>query len=284
MAVITIARGTLEAAVQLGARLSESLGCRVVSREEVYEAAKVYGIEETGLGDMSFIDQRAPSFWHPFSGKRNQYLACFQTALIDLVLQGDLVYVGHLAHLLLSGYRRVLRVRLAAPDGYRVEMLVRTRSMTEAHAKAYIREIDERRLRWSQFLYGVDWRTPELYDMVLNPDKLRLETMTRAVATIAQSIEMQPTSYDREQLRSLRLKAVCKAALLRSPRTRGLDVTIEADVTSGHVRVYGIAPNIGFETWERDLRVTLAEVPGVRTTEIVPGEPPAGISDDLGVG
>ena len=282
MAVITIARGTLEAAVQLGSRLAEVLGCRVVSREQVYEAARAYGIEQTGLGDMSFIDQRPPSFWNPFAAKRSQYLACFQTALIDHVLEGDLVYVGHLAHLLLAGYRRVLRVRLAAPEGYRVEMLVRTRGMTEAQARAYIRDIDERRLRWSQFLYGVDWRTPELYDMVLNPDKLRLETMTRGVATIAQSIEMQPTAYDREQLRSLRLRAVCQASLLRSPRTRGLDVTLEADVTSGHVRVYGIAPSIGFETWERDLHTTLAEVPGVRTIEIVAGDPPPGLNDDLG--
>jgi cytidylate kinase len=282
MAVITIARGTLEAAVQLGARLAETLGCRVVSREEVHEAAKNYGIEETGLGDMSFIDQRPPSFWNPLSEKRRQYLACFQTALIDLVLEGDLVYVGHLAHLLLSGYRRVLRVRLAAPLGYRVEMLVRTRGMTEAQATAYIHEIDERRLRWSQFLYGVDWRNPELYDMVLNPDKLRLETMTRGVATIAQSIEMQPTAYDREQLRNLRLRAVCQATLLRSPRTRGIDVTIEADVMSGHVRVYGIAPSFGFETWERDLRTVVAGVPGVRTIEVVPGEAPAGLSDDYG--
>jgi cytidylate kinase len=284
MAVITIARGTLEAAVQLGGRLAEALGCRVVTREEVYEAAKAYGIEETGLGDMSFVDQRPPSFLHPFSNERSRYLACFQTALIDRVLEGDLVYVGHLAHLLLAGYRRVLRVRLAAPDGYRVEMLVRMRGMTEAQARAYVREVDERRLRWSQFLYGVDWRNPELYDMVLNPEKLRLDTMTRAVAAIAQSIEMQPTTYDREQLRNLRFKALCQVILLRSPRTRGLDVTMEADVTSGHVRVYGMAPSFGFETWERDLRTTLAEVPGVRTIEIVPGEAPAGLGDDFGGG
>jgi cytidylate kinase len=282
MAVITIARGTLEAAVQLGARLAEVLGCRVVSREEVYEAAKSYGIEDTELGDMSFIDQRPPSFWNPFAEKRKQYLACFQAALIDLVLEGDLVYVGHLAHLLLSGYRRVLRVRLAAPEGYRVEMLVRTRGMTEAQSRDYIRDIDERRLRWSQFLYGVDWRTPELYDMVLNPDKLRLETMTRGVATIAQSIEMQPTAYDREQLRNLRLRAVCWAALLRSPRTRGTGVTVEADVMSGHVRLYGIPPSIGFDTWERDLRTVLSGVAGVRTIEVVLGDAPAGLSDDFG--
>jgi cytidylate kinase len=273
--VITIARGTLKAATQLSERLSKVLGCRVVSREQVYEAAKAYGIEETGLGDMSFIDQRPPSFWHPLTDKRQRYLACFQAALMDLALSGELIYVGHLAHLLLSGYRRVLRVRLAAPDGYRVESLVRERGMTEAQAIGYIREVDERRLRWSQFLYGVDWRNPDLYDLVLNPEKLRLETMTDAVAGIARSIEMQPTSHDREQLCNLRLAAVSRAALLRSPRTRGLEVTIEANAASGQVRVYGIAPSMGTETWERDLRTILAGIPGVTTIDVVPGEAPA---------
>ncbi len=282
MGVITIARGTLGAATQLSARLAEVLGCRAVSREEVYEAAKPYGIEETGLGDMSFIDQRPPSFWHPFSDRRQRYLACFQAALMDLALSGDLVYVGHLAHLLLAGYRRVLRVRLAAPDAYRIESLVRTRSMTEAQAAAYIREVDERRLRWSQFLYGVDWRAPDLYDLVLNPEKLRLETMTDAVAVIARSIEMQPTAFDREQLRNLRLVAVSRAALLQSPRTRGLDVTVEADAATGHVRVYGIAPSIGIvgvDTWERDLRGALAQIPGVAAIEIVSESAPPGLTD-----
>jgi cytidylate kinase len=282
MGVITIARGTLVAATQLSARLAEVLDCRAVSREEVYEAAKRYGIEETGLGDMSFIDQRPPSFWHPFSDKRQRYLACFQAALMDLALSGDLVYVGHLAHLLLSGYRRVLRVRLAAPDAFRVESLVKTRGMTEAQAIAYIRDVDERRLRWSQFLYGVDWRAPDLYDLVLNPEKLRLETMTDAVMTVAKSIEMQPTAFDREQLRNLRLVAVSRAALLRSPRTRGLEVTVEADATSGHVRVYGIAPSVGIvgvDTWERDLRAALGDIPGVASIEIVAERAPPGLTD-----
>ncbi len=282
MAVITIARGTLGAATQLGARLAKVLGYRVVSREEVYEAAKPYGIEETGLGDLSFLDQRPPSFWHPFSDKRRRYLACFQAALLDQALSGDLVYVGHLAHLLISGYRRVLRVRLAAPDGFRVELLVRERGMTEAQAISYIREVDERRLRWSQFLYGVDWRDPELYDLVLNPEKLRLETMADAVAAIAKSLEMQPTSHDREILRNLRLAAIGRAALLRSPRTRGLDVTIEADAARGHVRLYGTSPSMWTETWERDLRTILAETPGVNTVEIVPGEAPEELSGRLG--
>ncbi len=278
MPVITIARGTLGTATQLAARLSELLGCPAVSREEVYEAARAYGIHETGLGDPGFLDQRPPSFWHPYSDSRRRYLACFQVALMDRALAGDLIYVGHMAHLLLSGYRRVLRVRLAAPDAFRVEMLVQSRGMTEAQAVAYIREVDERRLRWSQFLYGVDWRNPDLYDLVLNPEKVRLETMAKAVEGIARSLEMQPTAYDREQLRNQRLSAVCRAALLRSARTRGLELGVEGDAASGHVRVYGAPPAVGIigsETWQRDVRSVLHDVEGVLAVDVVAREPPA---------
>ena len=275
MGVITIARGTLGAAVKLSGRLADTLGFPVVSREEVYEAAKVYGIEDSGLGELNFVDERPPSFWNPHSDRRQQYLACFQAALMDLALSGDLIYVGHLAHLLIAGYRRVLRVRLAAPDAYRAETLVRERGMTEAEALAYIRKVDERRLRWSQFLYGVDWRDPVLYDLVVNPEKLRVDTMAEAVAAIARSAEMQATPQDRQELRNLRLEAVCRAVLLRSPRTRGLEVVVEADAASGHARVFGAAPAMGADTWDRDLRATLRDVPGISAIEVVPGGGPS---------
>ncbi len=271
MGVITISRGTLGAATKMSGRLAVVLGCPLVSREEVYEAAKAYGIQETGLGEMSFVDQRPPSFWHPFSDRRRRYLACFQAALMDLALSGDLIYVGHLAHLLLAGYRRMLRVRLAAPNGYRVDTLVRERGLTEALALSYVREVDERRLRWSQFLYGVDWRDPDLYDLVLNPEKLRLETMCDAVAAIARSPEMQPTAKDQQQLRDLRLAAVARATLLRN----GLDLPLEADSATGRLRVHGASPSIyvANDVWERDVRKILADVPGVAMVEVVPGEP-----------
>ncbi len=274
MAVITLARGTLGVATALAARLADALGCRVLSREDVYEAARSYGIEETGLGDLEVLDQRSPSLWHAIYERRQRYLACFQAAFMDAVLAGDLVYVGHLAHLLLSSYPRVLRIRLAAPGRYRADMLARQRGWSRSQAASHIREIDERRLRWSQFLYGLDWRDPGLYDLVLNPERLRLETMTDAVAAVARSPELQATPYDREQLASERLVAVARAALLRAPRTRGLEVALEADAQRGYLRVYGVAPSMSIEATERDLREVLARIPGISRAEILLGDDP----------
>src|SRR5512144_634109 len=251
MPVITIARGTFGVATELAARLAAALGWRVLSREDVYEAACSYGIDETGLGDLDFVDQRPPSLWPSFYDRRQRYLACFQAALLDAALDGDLVYVGHLAHLLLASYRRVLRVRLVAPERLRVALVARQRGWGRSQAASYVREVDQRRLRWSQFLYGVDWRDPELYDLVLNTDKLRLETMTAAVTALAASEDMQATPYDREQLADQRLAAIGRAALLRSVRTRGLEVKPEPDVHE-----------------------VLAALPGVTRVEIALGDDP----------
>ncbi len=268
MALITIARGALGAATQLGGRLAEALSIRVLSREDVYAAAKPYGIEKAGLGDMSFIDERPPSAWRPFSGTRDLYLACFKAALFDLALSGEYIYIGHLAHLLLSEYRPVLRLRLSAPDAFRVASLERDRGMTKPQAAAYIREIDERRLRWAQFLYGVDWREPCLYDLVLNPEKLGLETMTAVVTTLARSAEMRTRPEDQEKLRNLRLAAVARAVLLRN----GLDLPIDADAATGRVRVFGESPSvfIAKDVWEHDIHSTLEELPDVVRIEVVP--------------
>jgi hypothetical protein len=59
-------------------------------------------------------------------------------------------------------------------------------------------------------------------------------------------------------------------------------VTVEADATSGHVRVYGIAPSVGIvgvDTWERDLRAALGDIPGVASIEIVAERAPPGLTD-----
>lgn len=274
MSVIMIARGALSAASHVGKSLAEVLGYPLATREDVYASAKAYGIEASGLGDLSFVDERPPSFWRPFDDNRRQYLTCMQAALIDRALGGDLVYVGHFAHLLLGSYRRVLRVRLAAPEAYRVETLQRERRMSRGEALAYVREIDERRLRWSRFLYGVDWREPQLYDLVLNPERIRVQTLTEVIVALATSIDMQQTAHDREQLQSLRLEAISRAALLRSLRTRGLALTVVSDARRSRLVVYGMPPGLGADTWERDITSVLAQIDGVAAIDVVPGEPP----------
>ncbi len=270
MSVIAIARGTLTAASELSLYLAEQLNYRVVNREEVLEAAEKYGIEKTGLGKVTIVDQHPPSLLHRFTEKRRYYLVCFQAALMDFALKDNLIYIGHLAHLLLSEYRPVLRIRLAATDKYRIYKLQEERNLSHEEAKKLIEDIDDRRLKWSQFLYNVDWRDPVLYDLVLNPEKFCLETAGQAIIQCARSPEFQPTPKDIEVLKNIRLQALVQISLWLSQRTRGLKLKIKADSASGEVRVYGKVPHQGLETWERDINKVILDVEGVKKVVITP--------------
>ncbi|HSD63534.1 MAG TPA: hypothetical protein VLB50_07030, partial [Ignavibacteriaceae bacterium] len=82
MKIITISRGSLSATENLANEISKRLNCTVVTREDVLRAAEKYGIKETGLGDLSFIE-KSPTFWDKMSDRKKHYIYCFQNALLD---------------------------------------------------------------------------------------------------------------------------------------------------------------------------------------------------------
>ena len=270
MSVIAIARGTFSAAEKLSKYLADELDFRLITREEVYDAALKYGIKETGLGKISIVDERPPSVLHQFTEKRRQYLACFQTALMDFALNDNLIYVGHLAHLLLADYRPVLRIRLAASYKYRIHKLRDEQEISYEEAKKLIDDIDERRLQWSQFLYKVDWRDPVLYDLVINPEKFDLGSARDTILTCTKSLNLQPTARDIEVLRNLRLQSVVQLKIWSSSKTKDFKGNIQADAMAGEIRVYSKVPKLNSESWENDLRKVIRRVEEVKKIVITP--------------
>ncbi len=268
MSIITISRGSLAATEMIAKKVSEKLNCTVVTREDVIEAAEKYGIKETGLGDMSFID-KAPSFWHKISDLRKQYLICFQTALFDFALKGNLVYHGHLAQLLLHKIPFVLRVLLTAPPEFRIKTLMKEKGMTREQATDHIKLVDERRQKWSQFLYGVDWRDPAHYDIVYNLEQMNVDLIADLITDIISRKEYQLNEEAIQTLKNLHLASKAQACLLKSPRTRGSEVKIEADVTTGTLVVSGTVPKMGSSIWESDIKHVLSEVEGVKTIKVI---------------
>ena len=268
MNIITISRGSLAATEIIAKKVSEKLNCPVVTREDVIETAKNYGIEETGFGDISFIDN-APSFWQKISDLRKQYLVCFQTALLDFALKGSFVYHGHLAQLLLQKIPYVLRVLLTAPLEFRIKSLKNEKGMTKEQATEHIKLIDERRQKWSQYLYGVNWKDPSYYDIVYNLEKMSVDLIADLILNVVSREEYQLSTESVQTLKNLHLASKAHAYLLKSPRTRGNEVKIEADVTTGSLVVTGTVPKMGANIWESDIRHVLSEVEGVKSIKII---------------
>ncbi len=268
MNIITISRGSLSATELIAKKISVKLDCRIVTREDVLKAAEKYGIKETGLGDLPFIE-KSPSLWDKMNDRKKYYLACFQTALMDFALDGTIVYHGHLAQFLLGEIPFVLRVLLTAPPEYRITTLIKEGGKTREEVLSQIKIIDERREKWSQFLYGVDWKNPAFYDIVFNLEKISTDMAADLIAGITSCKAFQSNDESVKIMKNLHLSALVRARLQQSPRTKGSEVEIEADACKGFVVVKGNTPKVGSRMWENDIKSVLSNVEGVKEIKVV---------------
>lgn len=268
MNIITISRGSLSATEMLARQISEKLNYRIVTREDVINAAEKYGINDTGLGDMSFVE-KSPTLWDKMSDRREHYLACFQTALLDFALEGSIVYHGHLAQFLLGKIPFVLRVLLTAPMEFRIKTLMEEGHKSRDDVASYIKLIDERRKKWAHFLYGVDWKDPANYDVVFNLERINVDLATELLADAVSKEEFQSNHNSMQMLKDLHLAAQARCYLQQSPRTKGSEVHIEADSDSGSLVITGVCPRVGSRMWENDIRTVLSKVEGVKKIKVL---------------
>ena len=157
MPIITISRGTFSGGKELAECLSKQLGYPCVSREVIVAAAEQYGASEAALSGA--LDQ-APSLLDRVKRDRDRYLAYIRAALCKQALQGSFIYHGHGGHHLLAGIRHVIRLRVVADIGIRVEKAIKELNMSRRDAEDYVQKQDEQRRKWTRFLYGVAGKTP----------------------------------------------------------------------------------------------------------------------------
>lgn len=268
MPVITVTRGSLSATSKLAQKLSQELHCQVISREEIIEHARQYGIDEFLTAARSIMETKPPYSWDPHAAHIQYYLLIFKAALMDFVISGDVVYHGHQGHFLLTEVPRVLKVRVDAPLEHRVKFLMEESGCTDAEARERIDHIDEQRIMWARFLYGVDYNLCTNYDMVLNRANLNLDAMVGMIANVVRRPEFRLDAGALKVIRDAHLKALVMAYLVRSPRTRELEFSVECDSDSGYVVVAGSPGPEGTDVGREDIEDALAALDKMSNLEI----------------
>jgi len=210
MAIITISRGTMSGGKKLAEMLADKLQYRCVSREIIIEAGSEYGVPEQKLIEAI---RKSPSIFQKLTFEREQYLAYIQAILCEFAQHDNLIYHGNAGHFLLPGVSHVLRIRLLANMTYRIESAMAEFDYSEKEAKNYIKHIDRERVKWTKFLYGQDWRSPELYDLVFNLDRTDLEFVCEMVACAIKQPEFQTDARSDKAMKDLLLASKLRAAL-----------------------------------------------------------------------
>jgi cytidylate kinase len=263
MAIITIGRGTKSGGRDLAECLARRLEYPLLGREVVQNAAAQLGVPAEDVGGR--MEEKPGRFGRdPLITKL--YIAAVQTAIVEQVEDGNLVYDGLAGGLLLKELAGVLSIRLIAPLEFRVQALMQGHGMDEASAEAYIEDVDNARRAWVRAMYGEDVDDASLYDMVLNFGSFSVgEACDVVTATVAQP-EFESTPESRKALVDFRTGCQVRLALLEDLGTQTLD--LDATSRAGVVVVSGQAPMLA--TGEVGNRITelARSVPGVEEVHL----------------
>jgi cytidylate kinase len=179
--------------------------------------------------------------------------------VLQAAARGNVVLRGWGATLLLRDVPHVVRVRIARPLRKRVEWLMDHLGIDEAEvAQAEIRRSDQAHAARMHELFGVTWGDPLLFDLVLNTDRLSVDTCVAQIKALVARPEFAETEASRAMLQGLALQAQVRSALRAHEATREVDITIGGQ--GGKIALRGVVLNPG----ERDAAAAVAAaVPGV---------------------
>lgn len=153
--------------------------------------------------------------------------------------RGDVVIRGWGATCLLRPVSHVVCVRITRSMKKRVEWLMGHLETDDAEfCEAEIRRSDHAHATRMHEQFGVAWGDPVLYDLVLNTDRLSVDSCVEQVRRLCERPEFLETAASRAMLHNMTLQARVRAALRGTEPTAGVNVTIECK--DGRVALRGI--------------------------------------------
>jgi len=226
---------------EIAKQVATKLGYKFFDTEAIENAAREMGFLES----VREIDEKPPSLFQKlFSHRPAIDLDRLNSVIYELAKQGNAVFLGRGGQILLKAFNCALHVRVTASLERRVQNLITRGSHREGALKA-IERSDHERSTFIKFAFGVDWDNPDLYDVVLNMDKLSMGLAVNTVLQMARSEDIKSCSIDAmKSIEMMGLARRAEAALIEAGLTYGPTTSISVSVVEpGKIRLSGLAEN-----------------------------------------
>lgn len=183
--------------------------------------------------------------------------------IFQLAQHGNVVLRGWGATCLLRPVPHVVCVRITRPLRMRVDWLMSHLETDDAEfAESEIRRSDSAHASRMNSLYGVNWGDPLLFDLVLNTERLSVDSCVEQIMQLASRPEFQETEESIAMMANLTLVARIRTALKSNASTHETNITIESD--NGRVKFRGIVQN---KEERADAEKVALAVPGVSSVD-----------------
>jgi cytidylate kinase len=227
MPVIALTQEMGSLAKDVALRLGE-LGQLQVMRHEVVEnvAGRMHVpaslIQRLREGKAGFRERR---------GTDSQRVAIYTAEeMFALAQRGNVVLRGWGATVLLRPVPHVVGVRITRPFAQRVDWLMDNLGMDDrGAAESEVRRSDEAHASRMRAQFGVTWGDPLLYDVVINMERVSIDSAVAQILALAARPEFQETEASRARLAGLAVSARVRAALKSNKATSETNIAIDAD-------------------------------------------------------
>jgi cytidylate kinase len=236
MPVIALTQEMGSLAKDVSVELAQSLGLKIVRHEIAEHVANRMRVPQSLIGRLR--EGKAGLVERLTTDQRSVALYTAEE-LYDLADRGDVVLRGWGATCLLRPVPHIVSVRITRSMRKRVEWLMRDLETDDAEfAEAEIRRSDQAHASRMHEQFGVTWGDPLLYDLVLNTDRISVQSCVEQISLLLRRPEFAETAESRALLSGMALAARVKVALKDHPATRAISITVEAN--NGRITLRGI--------------------------------------------
>jgi cytidylate kinase len=240
MPVIAMTREMGTAGRELALRVSDKLGLTVVLHELVeHDLAEHMHVPDNAVHHVLEGGATLRERLQIGSKRLARYTA---EEILELADRGNVLIRGWGACLILREVPHVARVRVCAPVEARERAVMERSGLKDrSAARREIERNDAAHKRILKAAYGVDREDASLYDLVLNTERMSIDTCVKLVCDLVDSPELQETDFSRAILHDKVLEAHIRVKL-RERFIVGTGVSgVEATVDGGKVLLSGTA-------------------------------------------
>ena len=196
--IITINREFESGGNEIAQHVAERLGIQYYDKFLITAAAEHSGLPEH---KVELTDERLESRFEYSQAEAAFYftsasapmptgarVAEAQFQLIrEVAAQGPCVIVGRCANHLLRERGDVVDVFIHAGEEYRLKRAMQKLDLPEKQARKVLKSTDKARMAYYKNYTGCEWHDPDLYHMVLNPDRMGEDACVDLICKVYQA-------------------------------------------------------------------------------------------------
>ena len=256
MPVIALTQGMGSLAQDIAEQLASELGIATLQHEVADRVATKMHVSKSLISRLR--SGKAGTF-ERLKADRQAIAIYTNEEVLEAAARGNVVLRGWGATALLRSVPHVPCIRILRPFAKRVQWLMTELDTDDVEmAEAEIRRSDEANASRMHEQFGVNWGEPVLFDLVLNADRLSVDTCVQQIKALLARPEFTETEASRATLLALAVHARVRAALRANEATREVNVTIEGQ--GDRIALRGIVVNAAERASAEQV---VAAVPGV---------------------